>query len=134
MPPQKFTEDNAREMQLRSAESRRRNREEAQRVAEEEWRKALTRALEKHLALIDAEAEPVAMSAVKELYERLLGKAAQPVELEHSGSVSIVVGSMFDNDHGSTAGQGDSSAERVGGGVDEPPGDPASGVGGDPVR
>jgi hypothetical protein len=69
----------------------------------------LLKGLSTHDELFAAESEAVRMQAVKEVYERLLGRATQ--EVEHSGEVTIQLRSAFDDDSGGGAVQGDGETE-----------------------
>lgn len=98
MPKPSFTSEEAREAGIRSGEARRRKREEAERLAEEAWRGMLQASLDKHLALLGAESEQVALAAVKENYDRLLGRSVDRHELSGAGGgpVEVVVRSAFE--------------------------------------
>lgn len=92
-----FDSESAREAQAKSVESRLRKREEAEEQAREALAASLSVALERHIALLDAESEQVKLRAIETLYERLLGRAPQHHELSGAGGgpVEIVVESCF---------------------------------------
>jgi exopolyphosphatase/pppGpp-phosphohydrolase len=113
MPAPLITSENAREMQARSAEAKRKKREEAEKLAAEHQEAILGGALALHEALLgDPEARAQAAPLIREAYDRYLGRPTEKSEVEHSGQVEIVVRSMFDEptDPGS-AGESDPETE-----------------------
>lgn len=104
-----------------AGEAARARRARAREIAEEVWADNIRKAAQKHVDLLDAEAEAVALAAVKEFYDRELGKTTQAVEFsgEDGGPMQIVVRSAFELDSGDPpALPGDTAAERPGESVD----------------
>lgn len=117
-----FTKENAAEMARRSNEARRKKRERMQEIAEEVWAEEIRTAAREHIALLrEADTDATKLAAIKEFYDRNLGKTSQAVEFtgEDGGPMQIVVRSAFELDSGDQpAVLGDGTAERPGEGVD----------------